>query len=376
MGNLSNNSGKANSRNAVIDLMKFVFAVMIVLYHSKNYTTDIKICTGGYIAVDFFFIVSGYFLAASASKRRSSSPDGDGLRYVLGDTAHYMGRRISRIYPEMIVAIILALIARAAVYDLSFGEVWTFFLQAYGEWTMLQQLGLDTKVILGGTWYISAMMIASCFLYPMARKAGKRFDLLIAPAMFIFLFVLTITHMTNIQVPNVKIRGLVYFGLLRGTMEMALGCFVFGLKNVLARFSPGKPAKYLLTIAEAGLYLSIVCYYSHGKHYNRIDWFTIILFGIAILITQTNFSYTKDVIKGKVYVFLGALSFDLYLGHRFWSLLIKNMDWLKPQGDLYKTAVYLVLATVTAFIIMYGSKLLTACFRKIFQSIRRKPELT
>lgn len=99
------------------------------------------------------------------------------------------------------------------------------------------------------------------------------------------------------------------------------------------------------------------------------------MLGIGVLITQSNFSYTKKVIKGKIFEFLGMLSFDLYLGHRFWSLLIRHMTWSSEDGDLYKTGVYLALATATTFAIMYGGKLLNWCFKKIYQSIKKESEL-
>ena len=61
-------------RNYVIDLLKFIFSIVIVLYHIN--TLDLQprgggylIAKSGFIAVEFFFIVSGYLLAQSTDRQ-------------------------------------------------------------------------------------------------------------------------------------------------------------------------------------------------------------------------------------------------------------------------------------------------------------------
>ena len=58
-------------RDYFIDLLKFVFALLIVLYHSKNLVENEgdSIFIGGVISVEFFFLTSGYYFAKSAAKK-------------------------------------------------------------------------------------------------------------------------------------------------------------------------------------------------------------------------------------------------------------------------------------------------------------------
>ena len=58
-------SGK-KARNGSLDLMKFVFSIVIVLLHSGNLFGRNKFFPAGHIGVEFFYIVSGYYMAKSA----------------------------------------------------------------------------------------------------------------------------------------------------------------------------------------------------------------------------------------------------------------------------------------------------------------------
>ena len=57
-----------SKKNGAIDFWKFAFSIMIVLFHSYYFANneDGAIFREGRIAVEFFFIVSGFFMAKSA----------------------------------------------------------------------------------------------------------------------------------------------------------------------------------------------------------------------------------------------------------------------------------------------------------------------
>ena len=57
------------NRNCAIDTLKFIFAVILVLFHSSLLLTDNMegsvTFANGAIAVEFYFIVSGFLMAQS-----------------------------------------------------------------------------------------------------------------------------------------------------------------------------------------------------------------------------------------------------------------------------------------------------------------------
>lgn len=51
-------------RNGEIDILRAVFAIIILIYHYHEiYQRSANYFTRGYLGVEFFFLVSGYYLA-------------------------------------------------------------------------------------------------------------------------------------------------------------------------------------------------------------------------------------------------------------------------------------------------------------------------
>ena len=120
---------------------------MILLYHSKEFkgSGGRYLGTGNYIGVEFFFIVSGFYLARAALRQERDSQTGlNGNADVGLDTLHYMGSRLNRIYPEFLVAMAIALTARVAVLGWPLKKLLHMVGRSIGEWTMLQQTGYNT----------------------------------------------------------------------------------------------------------------------------------------------------------------------------------------------------------------------------------------
>lgn len=58
---------RENNRNGFIELCRFIFAIGIVSHHSQFLTNDLNEVPmlGGYVSVEFFFILTGYFMYLS-----------------------------------------------------------------------------------------------------------------------------------------------------------------------------------------------------------------------------------------------------------------------------------------------------------------------
>jgi peptidoglycan/LPS O-acetylase OafA/YrhL len=66
---------KQVSYNYFIDLLKFIFSVIIVFYHSWIFTGEYGagFFNHGYLAVDFYFIVTGYLMMQSIAKEKDGN---------------------------------------------------------------------------------------------------------------------------------------------------------------------------------------------------------------------------------------------------------------------------------------------------------------
>ena len=64
---------KQYKKNGELELLRFLFAIMILFYHTRKICPiDSGIFKHGYFGVEFFFILSGALMAKSIYKRRNS----------------------------------------------------------------------------------------------------------------------------------------------------------------------------------------------------------------------------------------------------------------------------------------------------------------
>lgn len=86
-------------RNFALDFLKFVFAVLIVLFHSNRFSNSVdeRIIINGSKGVEFFFIVSGCMLAMSAEKREAGPSLGK-------DTWQFLKHKFMGLMPNYYIA--------------------------------------------------------------------------------------------------------------------------------------------------------------------------------------------------------------------------------------------------------------------------------
>ena len=51
-----------HARNNNLDFLRGLSVVLVILYHSKISINDLDLFKGGYLGVDIFFLLSGYFI--------------------------------------------------------------------------------------------------------------------------------------------------------------------------------------------------------------------------------------------------------------------------------------------------------------------------
>ena len=334
---------QAKPRNGAIDFWKFVFSIMVVQFHSSNLpavkTTPF---VGAAIAVEFFFLVSGFLMAASVSRYHEDE-------IVVGrDSRRFMLHKIKGLCPEIFIAwgigFVVQHIARKNVTPASLAKdlmtgVWDMFF--------LRESGLEGFKANPAAWYISAMLLAMLVLIPLFLKNRDVFVNVWAPVLAIAALGYLSKNVGDLRGPTDWL-GLCYKGWLRAVGELCMGVICWGICQKIKNLPYTRLARLLLTMLELFCYLGVIAW-SYEHKGSQMDFVMLLLFAIGVVVTFSGQSLLSSVFNKPLVYFLGKISFPVYLSHNYWSHALPRIYRGQTYAQLYPK--YVAAAAVTTAVI-------------------------
>lgn len=260
-------------RNGTIDFLKFLFALVVLIFHGRKLASgnEFALLQSGYLAVEFFFLVSGYLMMKSASRVPQNSLIGH-------ETATFLSHKIKGLYPAILFAFLAALITVLAIgltpytVETVLTSVWEIFL--------LRMSGIQGMTINTITWYISAMLIAMLALYPLILKFRKNFGMLIAPFAAILLFGY-LSQTGNLASPE-KWMDFVYRGIPRALGGLCVGCVCYEIAEYLKKKPFTLLSRRLLFILQWACIVISLCIMNVPG--SKLGYVCILLLAVAVTI--------------------------------------------------------------------------------------------
>lgn len=354
------------ARNSTIDLLKFIFAVTIVIFHGgTNLWHGAKgeyPMSGGAIGVEFFFIVSGYLMVASESRRAEKRVS------LVDDTCSFIRGKIRSLLPAYFIAWLSAFVfTNLSEGDVSLPRLIKRLSYSVFELGMVPMSGLNFYRVNHATWYISAMLLGMVILYPLLAKKRNLFLNIIAPFAAIMLSgYLYQTYGGGLEKPAA------FDGFMLKGLERAIACMCIGAVcwNVVHKFKERKYTKFaavLLTLLEAGCYGYVLLFAWFMSH-SAGDYVCIILLAIALTITFSGKSFMA-IRDSRICGWLGEWSLYLFLNNGYWAHVMRN---LYPESAYSETMPrYLLCVVVSSLSILFLSNFLKKRSERIFGCIKR-----
>ena len=252
----SNDVKQHSNRNSLIELYRFLFSLWVVWYHGY-FAFKNQYFSHGYIAVEFFFILSGFYIFKTIEKQ-TDKPFFCGLWNVLWSRTKSLGL-------PFVVGLIFV--------------VWNMILEG--------QIS-----ILGYLWYIPFMLLSFALIYSLKRliKNNKIIN--------IILIVIVVVSYVLLYVPILP-----GWGLFRGLGGVCIGALVSQIPKInfkLKKFD----FNWLITFL---LFATVVVLAFLPKTNMISEYFLVfLLFPMLIYFTST-LSFSCKLLN-----FLGSLSFGLY----------------------------------------------------------------
>ena len=328
-----------------------MFTVVILIYHfNANY--KLGYCSNGDIAVEFFFVVTGYLLASHVSRIQEGSKSWSWSE-IADSTWMFINRKIRSFLRYYICAFSLKIIVRIVLIQRhSIPFVLKNLFKSIPTVT-LTFMGLNNSSValyVGNTWYLSAMLIAIFVLYPMLLKSFDFSTKIIFPLLSMFILDYLYETYDTVSTWN-QWTGICQTGVLRAIAEIALGAFLFQVSIVLANKyrmrGENTVEVILLTLFKISCYL-VFLFYAYGISFGKSFTIHALLFcSVGVTMSFSGIGYTLPDCRLTRY--LGRISLPIFIFRGFIRWTIK--DFMVARGGIAVSFVQFLVIICIAIIL-------------------------
>jgi peptidoglycan/LPS O-acetylase OafA/YrhL len=350
-------AARVSSRDEIPELtsIRGIAAWAVVLHHFREFggghlpTFAQFICDHGYLAVDLFFVMSGYIMMHVHGT--------DFARIGRVATTNFFSRRFARIYPLHLL-VLLAYLAVTIVTQLRHPSELSsrFSAGSFGVQLVLGQAftgnwGLYTWNV--PSWSLSVEMVAY-LLMPLIGWLILRSSVRVLAASTVVLIVLLPMVLYSRGVPD--LNRAISEAILRGVCQFALGCVLYSLHRSHRCNIP-----WILSLPVGGFVLT---YAIIGQAALLLSLPTVIFAIITIVSQREHLPAVSGFLRLPMLMTLGQWSFSTYMVHYFVRDLAKSLAapmWTVP---LWFMLILILSAVAYRFYEVPARRFLTARFIK------------
>ena len=346
---------------ADIDGLRAIAVILVILFHSK-----INFFPGGYIGVDIFFAISGFLITSIIYPKMLAG----NFSFV-----DFYKRRARRLLPASIFMTLITLLLFAFIYPPN-------LFQMLAKSATASLLFVSNLYFWQTSSYFSPNLELQPLLHTWSLSVEEQFYFLFPLALFILTLLkfkknavlLTVGFaclislvLAYIYAPN-SLSFVSFYVLPTRFYEMGLGAlFAVHLTHKPDAFSK---IKYL---REIGFICVAIAAVQYDRYLAFPSFYAVlpVLGTLLMLIDRSTTGFLYRVLSAKPVVFIGLLSYSLYLWH--WPIWV-GFEWLIDNTSALNMAAYF---TVTFLIAYLSYRLIEQPLRlaSFYQSAYTKPSL-
>lgn len=345
-GNLGMESEKHQIQFLTLDSLRGFAAIAVAVFHFSAGGW------GGYLAVDFFLVLSGFILSHSyLYKPEKTSP------------AEFIGHRLARLYPLHIYTLVtfacVSLVVAGGLPDYPDGNLFTLLQQI----TLTHNVGLNPG---GMTWNYPSWSISVefwvnvIFIFFISRNT-KNITLALTA---LFGFILIFLNTGNLDTHAANYYGVINSGMIRGIASFFLGILSYRIYLRYRKYPEGWASRFTYLEAAALLGVLIVVFARKGNQ-SSLDFAAPFIFMFVVVI----FSFEQGRISKflRMFSYLGTISYSIYLNQitiLLLSVYLAN-EW-RASGTLLFIEYILVLLVYSHFTYRFIERPLRIKGRELF----------
>ncbi len=321
---------KSTNRNTAIEALRFFSIMQIAIWH-----LDWSFINAGFLGVEFYFILAGVFLYKNATK-----PNAPG---VIGYTVN----KARKFYFEYVVALLFLMICLHQSVFLFFSQDCVkSVLHVISELLMLQTTGAFYGPLNYPTWFFSVLIYGGAIVYAAVRYYTNISVRIIFPVLIILFMAYCFNNGKYMELEQWGLIGCVPYPMLRGMVEISFGAMVgYIFFNYRQFFINNLRLLDILSILSLLLYCIIVIKSGINASY------VFVFIPIILIDAFTPGSWMSKLFKGKIWIWLGSLSFSIFVLHASLVALCRHFLHVVLSVDLpVVLIVYLICLIPAAYI--------------------------
>lgn len=282
--------GYLMKRNSIVELWRFIASIIIVLHHSFQIELTGYPFQSGFIWVEFFLMLTGYF-----TFKHFIGVDGTSLEVISVNSIKYTVKKFSVFIPYTTIA--LGTVCIRNIFVLKNGIAHNIICLIQECFYLFQE---DARLIYE-LWFFSALLIVFPIFCCLCQIKSKHF-------LYILSFTYVLLYCNIAKVLNHYTIPYSFFRVINGLLLGVLICY---FSSILKQISFSKTRKVCLTLIElATLALAVLATYRNWSYYT----FILICLVVGTVLMLSDVSYTK-VFSNSYFVWLGKLSLIIYIVH-------------------------------------------------------------
>ncbi|OOF52154.1 acyltransferase [Rodentibacter genomosp. 1] len=359
-----------------IDGLRAIAVISVIIFHLNETWLP-----GGFLGVDIFFVISGFLITGIIITEIEEN------RFTF---QNFYNRRIKRIYPAFITVMALISFIASAIFiyndfnqlrktielaTLFSSNFYLGFTQGYFDLNANENPVLHIWSLAVEEQYYLIFPLLLIFSYKKSRKIK---NLLYITLLFFITLILTSFIPINFYKDVLNQPNIYYLSNLRFP-ELLIGSLL-AIFNKLTNQQISKSASNIIAISST--ILLIFCLFFIHKNMNFIPGITLILpciLSALIIYSTTKQNLIKSFLSNKAIVFIGKISYSLYLYH--WVFITftyyitgeKVLTNYQILGILIVTVIFSILSY---YIIEQPIRKSKLTFKKVFFYLYLIPSAT
>jgi peptidoglycan/LPS O-acetylase OafA/YrhL len=314
-----NKLSMTDNRNGELDLLRLVFCIMVLLVHlDDKYAVYLienhhKLGCYGWFGVEFFFMISGLFLAEHHNREEKNLIIEDAPNEIWTYILHKV-KYISKYYiPMLAIQFVQGIVD---LHNVTAANVVGYLPSIF----YLNNIpNVPGTLHLLGDWYLSVLIICSLVIYSLIVYKKDLYTKIIAPLSFIIITSYFLRKYNSIAL--VVNADFINGGLLRGLAVMSLGVCAYELSKIITKI---KNIHIIRTLVIIKYLLFFICIKFSLGYYDELYSLSFLLaLFIAVSISYSGIGF---IVKGnKITYYIAKLSLSMYLVHGIiYTWLINN----------------------------------------------------